>query len=74
MMTLLALIAIYLLSGLGMYVYAVYKSYELSGIWYFNITKTHVSLCKYPKWMLYWLYLAVSYANKKWKRLKHVQQ
>ncbi|AYP68212.1 hypothetical protein PQE75_gp080 [Bacillus phage vB_BcoS-136] len=45
----------YILTGLGMYVYSVIKSWEFTGNWYFDIEDGQVGICKIPKWIIFWL-------------------
>lgn len=56
----LFIVGFYLFAGLGMYVYSVVKSWELLGFWRFDINKTHVVLCRYPRWLLFWLEIIIS--------------
>lgn len=59
----LNLIFLYLIAGLFMYAYCVVKSYEILGFWDFNIDAEHIGVCKYPKWLLYWVYWVVKKAK-----------
>lgn len=45
----------YLFAGLCVYVYSVIKSYEVTGFWSFKINNGYIALCKYPRWLLFWL-------------------
>ena len=53
------IIGFYLFAGVSMYVYSVIKSYEVLGFWDFSITRTHIGLCTYPRWVLFWLHWIV---------------
>lgn len=46
---------LYIALGLSLYAYAVVKTYEILGVWNFNITKESIGVCKYPYWTLFWL-------------------
>jgi hypothetical protein len=56
---LILIVGFYLFAGLSMYTYAVVKSWEILGFWDFSITRTHVAMMSYPRWMLFWLHIIV---------------
>lgn len=56
MIEVLLFIAFYLLSGIGTYIYAVIKTYEFINVWNWKIDKDYVGICKYPKWLMGWMY------------------
>lgn len=45
----------YILCVLGIYIYAVVKSWEITGVWRFDIKDGYVGICKYPRFTLYWI-------------------
>ena len=49
-------VAGYLVSGICVYLYAVAKSYEITGYWMFRIHKAYIGVCKYPYWLMGWMY------------------
>jgi hypothetical protein len=49
----------YIFAGLSTCLYAFVKSFESLGHWDFSITRTHVALCPYPRWLLFWLHWIV---------------
>ncbi|GIN66367.1 hypothetical protein J41TS2_17880 [Bacillus sonorensis] len=55
-MILLLLIGSYLLLGLGTYAYCVFVTYWFLGFWVFGISDECVGICKYPKWLMFWIY------------------
>lgn len=59
MMFILWMIFWYILIGLGFYVYAVVKSWEILGFWNLEISERLVGMMEYPKWLLGWLYWIV---------------
>lgn len=48
-------LAIYIVLGLGLYVYAVFQTYQILEFWDFSISKDYIGLCPYPYWTLFWL-------------------
>lgn len=54
---------LYIALGLSIYIYAVVKTYEILGVWNFNITKESIGVCKYPYWTLFWLHMIIKYAK-----------
>lgn len=52
----------YIISIIGTYAYAVAKSYELSGIWSFEVVDGVVGVCRLPRWISVWTNL---YSKKK---------
>lgn len=46
----------YVAAGLLTYGYAVYKNFELMGFLTYRIDKQYIGICKYPQWLLGWLY------------------
>jgi hypothetical protein len=58
-MFILEVLGFYLACGLSMYVYAVVHNFGVMGTWNFKITKTHVALYEYPRFMLFWLHWVV---------------
>lgn len=56
----------YLVTGACVYAYAIYKSWEVLGFLDWHITKDHIGVCRYPKWLLGWLYWVI-------KRIKERQ-
>lgn len=53
---LVLLVVAYFLSGLTVYGFAVFKTFEFTGIWTFKIDKQYIGICKYPRWLLGWMY------------------
>ncbi len=51
----LIILGFYIFSGISIYVYCVIKTYEQIGVWSFEITDNFVGICKYPKWVLFWM-------------------
>lgn len=62
---LLYIIGFYFFAGIVLYVYSVVKSWEVLGFWDFSITRDYIALCKYPKWLLFWLYWIVKKIKEK---------
>lgn len=48
-------IVFYLASGIAVYFYAVFKSWEITEIWDFKIGYNHIGICVYPRWLMAWL-------------------
>lgn len=49
------LVILYFVIGIGLYFYAVFKTFEFTGIWNWKITRCYIGICKYPYWLLFWL-------------------
>lgn len=49
------LLIIYIGLGIGLYSYAVFKTFQILGIWSFKITNKHIGIFTYPYWFLFWL-------------------
>ena len=60
------LIGWYLFCGVTLYGYAVVKTHEITGRWFFRIHKGYIGVCRYPRWLLIWLELLVGDLIK-WK-------
>lgn len=54
---LLLIVGYYLFCSLSMYIYAVVKTWEFTGIWSFKIEDGYIGICEYPKWSLSWVEL-----------------
>lgn len=50
------LAVLYVWLSVGTYAYAVFKNFELMGFWVFKIEKEYIGICKYPQWILGWVY------------------
>lgn len=51
----LLIVVMYVLAGLAYYAYCVFISWSLLGFWKFDISETHIGICRYPRWLLFWL-------------------
>lgn len=49
------LLIIYIGLGISFYFYAVFKTFQILGIWSFKMTKKHIGIFTYPYWLLFWL-------------------
>lgn len=59
-MILLLLAGFYLLLGLVTYAYCVFVTYWFLGFLIFRIDDTYVGICKYPRWLMFWIHWIVS--------------
>lgn len=49
------LICAYLLTGISLYVYSVFKTWEITSYWSFRISDGHIGIVEYPSWLMFWL-------------------
>ncbi len=49
------LLIIYIGLGIGLYSYAVFKTFQIFGVWSFKMTNKHIGIFTYPYWLLFWL-------------------
>ena len=49
------LFIIYIGLGIGLYSYAVFKTFQILGIWSFKMTDKYIGIFTYPYWLLFWL-------------------
>lgn len=49
------IILYYLFCSLSVYIYAVVKTWEFTGIWSFKVKDGYIGVCKYPIWLCFWL-------------------
>lgn len=54
---------LYIVGGLGLFTYLIIKTYEILGVWRFDITRNHIGMFEYPYWLLSWLHWLVVKAN-----------
>lgn len=50
------ILGIYFGTGIALYFYSVIKSYEILGFWNWSVEEEYIGLCRYPKWLLGWMY------------------
>lgn len=49
------LIIAYIFTGLTLYVYSVFKTWELTSYWSFIVQDGHIGIVEYPKWLMFWV-------------------
>jgi hypothetical protein len=56
MLFLLALLALYPVASILVYAYCVLSTWLFTKIWSFKIGEKYIGICKYPQWLMYWMY------------------